>query len=56
MIALVILCCAGLCAAFDEPDLCFLDTDCDGVDGSLARAIFCAQSGRIGGSGAADDP
>ncbi|MCB9519590.1 MAG: DUF1565 domain-containing protein [Myxococcales bacterium] len=32
-------------AVEDRPDPSFLDTDCDGIDGSPARAVFVAPSG-----------
>lgn len=40
----------------DEPDESFGDTDCDGIDGSLAKAVFVAPSGATTGNGTATTP
>lgn len=40
----------------DEPDESFGDTDCDGIDGSLAKAVFVAPSGATTGNGSPEAP
>jgi hypothetical protein len=40
----------------DEPDDGFADTDCDGVDGAIARALFVATSGPNTGDGSPERP
>ena len=39
----------------DEPDLCFADTDCDGLDGS-ADAVWVAVDGSTSGDGSKTNP
>ncbi|HVL81830.1 MAG TPA: hypothetical protein VM840_09590, partial [Actinomycetota bacterium] len=43
-------------AADDRPDLAFLDTDCDGIDGSAADATFVATSGSDTAPGTMSEP
>jgi hypothetical protein len=40
----------------DVPDLNYLDSNCDGIDGDIARAIFVSQSGAFGNPGTMDQP
>jgi hypothetical protein len=40
----------------DKPDLSFEDTNCDGIDGDLGRAIFVTKSGNDAGTGTKDNP
>jgi hypothetical protein len=40
----------------DEPDESFGDTDCDGIDGSIAKGIFVAPSGATTGDGSPESP
>jgi hypothetical protein len=42
--------------AADKPDLTFEDTNCDGIDGDAARAVFVAPTGRDGAAGTREDP
>src|SRR4051812_31023317 len=37
--------------AVDRPDLSFEDTNCDGVDGDIAKAVWVAKSGDDGATG-----
>jgi hypothetical protein len=43
-------------AAPDRPDLSFEDTNCDGIDGDAARAVFVAPNGSDAGAGTKDSP
>jgi hypothetical protein len=40
----------------DLPDLDFLDSNCDGIDGTIARAIFVATTGTAYNPGTIDEP
>ena len=33
-------------SAGDQPDLCFLDTNCDGIDGDVDKGIFVSSLGK----------
>ena len=45
----------SLCVPLPEPDLCFADTDCDGLDGS-ADAVWVAVDGSSSGDGSKTNP
>ena len=34
----------GECESFDEPDFCFLDENCDGIDGNIQNSVFVDSS------------
>jgi hypothetical protein len=40
----------------DKPDVNFDDTNCDGVDGDLAKAVFVATSGNDAATGTKENP
>src|SRR4051812_41276471 len=40
----------------DKPDLAFEDTNCDGIDGDIAHAVFVSTAGSAGGLGSKDIP
>ena len=40
----------------DKPDLGFVDSNCDGIDGDKAGALFVAPGGSDGNSGSSDSP
>ncbi len=40
----------------DVPDLDYLDTNCDGIDGNIARAVFVSTSGSSTNPGTMDEP
>jgi hypothetical protein len=42
--------------ASDLPDLSFVDSNCDGIDGTLGDAIFVSPNGADGGTGTKDSP
>src|SRR4051812_34068652 len=42
--------------AVDTPDIAFEDTNCDGVDGDLAKAVWVAPTGSDGNSGTLASP
>jgi Putative metal-binding motif len=42
--------------ALDKPDLVFEDTNCDGVDGDLTKAVFVWIDGNDAGSGTRENP
>src|SRR3954453_14066087 len=42
--------------AVDKPDLTFEDTNCDGIDGDKAKAIFVAPNGDNNGTGSLTNP
>ncbi len=42
--------------ATDTPDMAFEDTNCDGVDGDLAKAVFVAPTGSDSNSGTLASP
>jgi hypothetical protein len=44
------------CAATDLPDLSFIDADCDGIDGSIASAVFVSPAGNDGFVGDRTNP
>lgn len=48
--------CFGNPADVDLPDDAFTDSNCDGIDGDIARAIFVSPLGRVGGLGTREDP
>src|SRR5262249_41298639 len=44
------------CTKADVPDLKFTDTNCDGIDGSVKRAIFVAPTGNDASAGTMKQP
>lgn len=48
--------CFGNPSDVDLPDDNYQDTNCDGIDGDAAAAIFVSPLGRIGGLGTREDP
>ena len=42
--------------AVDKPDLNFEDTNCDGIDGDLTKAVFVWINGNDSGSGTKENP
>jgi hypothetical protein len=42
--------------ASDKPDLAFVDSNCDGIDGDKGNALFVAPGGSDGNTGAYDSP
>jgi hypothetical protein len=42
--------------ASDKPDLAFVDSNCDGIDGDKAAALFVAPGGSDGNSGTPESP
>ncbi|HEX6027319.1 MAG TPA: MopE-related protein, partial [Solirubrobacter sp.] len=42
--------------AADPPDLAFEDTNCDGIDGNLTKAVFVSINGNDSGSGTKENP
>jgi len=44
------------CPDFDEPDDAFVDSNCDGIDGSISNAVFVAASGDDENPGTASLP
>jgi len=40
----------------DEPEGTYTDANCDGIDGTVSRAVFVAEDGDDGGAGTMDDP
>lgn len=40
----------------DVPDPSYLDTNCDGIDGDIARAVFVSKSGSPANPGTMDEP
>src|SRR3954471_17096986 len=40
----------------DKPDLAFEDTNCDGIDGDVAKAVFVSPQGNDNGTGTKANP
>ncbi len=41
---------------YDEPDMDFVDANCDGIDGTIADGVFVSLDGSPNGTGRIDDP
>lgn len=50
------LCCASVKGASDVPDLDFVDSNCDGIDGDVSRALFVSASGTFYNAGTMQEP